>query len=423
MRAVALLITLGTTLGCGGDATPPAPLTLTVESFNVGLAGAFIPHEPERRRAIPSAVAAMSADIVCLQEAWRQEDKDAIVAAARVRFPHSYSVAHDLNTAVTRELDPMCPGGAAPPPEQSTAPCADPSVRTTFNEGLQCLRANCSTVADSDDGRTTSTACAADRCVGSVVSLLTAGPMGLRCYGCLAPQLTTETFAAIRTSCTTNARAGLAFGGQSGTMILSRYPLSETETVVLPGTWNRRVITRATATLPNGLRVGVYCNHLSPVFEGPNFPYTGRYGCGDAGRDGWSREQLAQARELVAYVRRRDPGGRALILGDFNSSPASAPGQVVVNEEAPETFALLRAAFTPAVPAGFVPRCTFCPENVLTGNTSPVWIDHVFVQGIPAAAVRSAERTFTTPTVTVPGAAPVHLSDHYGFRSTLVLAP
>jgi endonuclease/exonuclease/phosphatase family metal-dependent hydrolase len=371
---------------CGADPAAAPPQTLVVETFNVGLAGAFVPNEAERTRAVPTAVAGMTADIVCLQEAWRQEDKDAITAAARTRFPHAYSARHDLNTAVTQEIDPMCGGAMMVPAEPATAPCADPSVMSTFAAGITCLINNCSTMPGSDQGRTTSTACATANCIGDVASLLTAGAAGLRCYGCLAPQLTTETFASIRTSCTTNPRAGLAFNGQSGTMILSRYPLSETETVVIPGTWNRRVITRATATLPNGAKVGVYCNHLSPV-------------------------------------RRRASAGRAVSLGDFNTSAASAPGQPMITDEAPETYALLRAAFREAIPQGFVPQCTYCPDNVLTGNAAPTWLDHIFLQGFTEASVRSAERTFTTPSVAVSGGATVPLSDHYGMRATIALTP
>ncbi len=227
-----------------------------------------------------------------------------------------------------------------------------------------------------------------------------------------------------RTQCTTNPRAGLAFGGQSGTMILSRYPLSDTETVVLPGTWNRRVITRATATLPNGARVGVYCNHLTPVFEGSAFPYTGRYGCGQTGREGWVAEQTAQARALIAYVQRRDASGRAIILGDFNSGPGSRAGQPEIVEAAPETYAVLTGAFREAVPAGYVPQCTFCPDNALTDNSAPEWIDHIFLRGFATDAVRRAERTFTTASVNVQGRAqPVHVSDHYGMRAVLSVAP
>lgn len=410
--------------GCGSDDGTPAAVELTVDSYNVGLAGAFIPYETERRAAVATAVAAMPSDIVCIQEAWRQEDKDAIAAAARARFPHSYSARHNLDTAVTQEIDPMCAGGMTVPPEPTTAPCADMSTQTTFAAGIACLTRSCSTMPNSEMGQTTSTMCATTNCFQHVAGLLTAGANGLRCYGCLAPQLPTETFASIRTQCTTNPRAGLAFGGQSGTMILSRYPLSDTETVVLPGTWNRRVITRATATLPNGARVGVYCNHLTPVFEGSAFPYTGRYGCGQTGREGWVAEQTAQARALIAYVQRRDASGRAIILGDFNSGPGSRAGQPEIVEAAPETYAVLTGAFREAVPAGYVPQCTFCPDNALTDNSAPEWIDHIFLRGFATDAVRRAERTFTTASVNVQGRAqPVHVSDHYGMRAVLSVAP
>ena len=52
---------------------------------------------------------------------------------------------------------------------------------------------------------------------------------------------------------------------------------------VIPGTWNRRVIMSATAELPGGQELDVYCNHLTPVFDGLAFPYTGQYGDGQAG--------------------------------------------------------------------------------------------------------------------------------------------
>lgn len=409
---------------CGADPAASTSISLTVETYNVGLAGAFVPYEAQRIQAVPAAVAAIPADIVCVQEAWRQSDKEAIAAAARARFPHSYSARHDLNSPITQDINAMCANGMMPPPEPTTPPCADPTVMNAFNDGIACLTRSCSTMPGSEMGATTSTMCATANCSGSVVGLLTVGAAGLRCYGCLAPQLPTESFASIRTACTTNPRAGLAFNGQSSTMILSRFPLSDTETLVMPGTWNRRVITRATATLPNGARVGVYCNHLSPVFEGGVYPYTGRHGCGMTNRDGWASEQTAQARALVDYVRRRDGAGRAVILGDFNTSKNSAAGQPEIVEEAPETYTILQAAFREALSPGYVPRCTYCPDNALTGNTAPTWLDHIFLHGLTAAGVTNTERTFTTANVAVPGAAqPVHLSDHYGMRATVSIAP
>lgn len=403
--------------GCGDDAQTPA-VQLSVQTLNLGLAGAFIPHETERRAAAPPAVAGLSDEIVCIQEAWRDEDKRAIADAARARFPYALWYPHDLSTRET-EIPSTC--DVLPVP--TTPPCTGATVTAAFNRGIDCLKQHCSTVMGSEDGRTTSTECAETECLASVLPLLTSGADALRCYGCLAPQLPMSTFAELRTACTTNPNAGYAFNGQSGVMILSRYPLSNQEQLVIPGTWNRRVILRATAAVPNAGAVDVYCNHLSPVFDSSAFPYTGRYGCGHPDREGWATEMQAQARRLVSWVTERTGSGRAVILGDFNTGEADTANGARVEAEALEGYQVLAAGFTVARPAGYVAACTFCPENGLNGmRTAPVWIDHVFLRNIPASATTALERTFVMPSVTVnPGGQLVNLSDHYGLRATLRL--
>lgn len=415
MKRPALLLAALSAAACADDAPAPAA-TVTVDTFNVGLAGAFIPFEAERRAAIGPALASSPADIVCLQEVWREEDKDAIAAAVRGRFPEIVRTPNDLATAVTSDIDPMCPV----PPAPTAPPCSSAALRAALDDGIRCLAASCSTRPRDESGQTTSTACAQSMCIGQVGALITSTePDALRCYGCLASALPTESLASIRTLCGTNPNAGLAFNGRNGLMILSRHPLSDVETLVVPGTWNRRVITRATATLPGNRRVAVYCNHLTPVFDGVAFPYTGRHGCGEVGRAGWATEQLAQARRLVQWVNQTAGATPAVVLGDFNNGPAAAG----VVAEAGENYDYLRGQLAPATPAGFRPACTFCPDNALNGmRTEPVWIDHVFVKNVPAAAVRSHERTYTDATVTVPMApGRVPLSDHYGVRVVLSL--
>jgi endonuclease/exonuclease/phosphatase family metal-dependent hydrolase len=410
------LVAVATLLGCSDGATPSASTTLTIDSLNVGLAGAFIPFEAERRAAIGPAVAALPSDVVCLQEVWREEDKDIIEAAVRARFPHIVRTRHDLTTPVTTDIDPMCDV----PPAPTTAPCAAPALRTALDEGLRCLSTNCSTMPGNDMGQTTSTSCATSMCIGQVGALITSPePDALRCYGCLASSLPTETFGAMRTACQSDPNAGLAFGGRNGVMILSKHPLSDVQTLVIPGTWNRRVITRATATLPNARRVTVYCNHLTPQFDSTAFPYTGRHGCGRVGREGWATEQLAQARRLVQWVNEGGAQTPTVVLGDFNTSPASTG----VDAEAVETYNYLRAQLTPAVPQGYQPTCTYCPANALNEmRTVPVWIDHIFIKNLAATAVRSFERTFVEPSVTVPSApGRVNVSDHYGVRAVITL--
>ncbi len=304
-------------------------------------------------------------------------------------------------------------------PVPTTPPCGTPALRTALDEGLACLRANCSTMPGSENGQTTSTQCAQTMCIGQVGALITSPEAdALRCYGCLASSLPTETFASMRTACQTNPRAGLAYGGRNGVMILSKYPLSEVETRVVPGTWNQRVIMRATATLPNSKRVTVFCNHLTPQFDSTAFPYTGRHGCGRVGREGWAAEQLAQSRALVQWVNQVPSTTPVVVLGDFNTSPMSS----MVRPEAVETYDYLRTQLTPAIPAGYTPTCTFCNANYLTLGSDDVWLDHVFLKNLPVSAVRSFSRTFTEPTVAVPTAPNrVPLSDHYGVRAVLTL--
>lgn len=401
---------------CSDDSATAPSNTVTFDTLNVGLAGAFIPFEAQRRAAIGPALASNPADIVCLQEVWREEDKDAIATAVRGRFPHVARTVDNLDTSVTTEIDPMCPV----PPVPTTPPCSSMALRTALDEGLRCLTANCSTSPGSEAGQTTSTDCAQTRCIGQVSALVTSTESdALRCYGCLASALPTESFSSIRTACTTNPHAGLAFNGRNGLMILSKHPLSNVEALVVPGTWNRRVMLRATATLPGDRRIAVYCNHLTPVFDSVAFPYTGRHGCGEVGRTGWATEQLAQARRLVQWINQSAGSTPTLIAGDFNTGPAAAG----VTAEAEETYDYLRMQLTEAAPSGYRPSCTFCPDNVLNGmRTEPVWIDHVFLKNIPATAVRSMERTYTDTSVTVPSApGRVHLSDHYGLRVVLSL--
>lgn len=419
MKQALSAVSLAMLVGCGADPAPAGPaVDLTVDTLNVGLAGSFIPYEPARQVAVVAAIAQMPSDIVCVQEAWRQSDKDAILAGARTRFPYAYSTTHNFDS-----VEETIPNDCATLPVPTTAPCSEAMIRTGLNNALTCLSHNCSTMVDSDMGLTTSTRCAAAMCFSEASALLVgSGPAGLRCYGCLASNLPTATFSQIRDRCTNTPNGSYAFEGQSGVMILSRYPLSEQRELVLPGTWNRRVVLRATATLPNGAKVGVYCNHLTPAFEGVTYPYIGRYGCGETGAVGWTHEQLMQTQRLVSWVTETNGTNKALVLGDFNSSVAGTGYQ----DESPETITLLRGAYTEALAPGFVPQCTYCSNNTLvdTGTVS-TWIDHIFMRGIAASAVRSTTRTFTEPTVPVTGGTVTmaHITDHYGLRSVISVSP
>ena len=301
-----------------------------------------------------------------------------------------------------------------------------------MDDAIDCVRDNCSTIPDSDEGRTTSASCASDACSIAVAPLLFgADPQNQRCYACLIPQLPTATFAEIRASCPTAVNQDLAFGGQNGVMILSRHPLKNTENWVLPGTWNRRSILKATVELPNGAELDTYCNHLTPIFNVPpgeinTFPYTGQYGDGMAGPDGWQAEQELQAQKLINYVASKSTNRPAVILGDMNAGLGFPANDIVAEGE--ETFNILDAAYIPAYTAEYLsePLCTFCSTNPVTNpdndpEATSVWIDHIFLYNLDQSSVSSTARIFDQDIVPVEGDMLVPLSDHYGMRSVIVV--
>jgi len=422
MRSLVVLSIFILVAGCGessggggtGGGEPPESMDVTVDTFNVALAGAFIPFEAERRPYIGEAIAASNADILCLQEVWDQTDKVAIRDVAVDTFPHSAFFDDNLDTPV----DDATNQEGDVPPLPTNPPCAEEPLTSQMNVFVDCLRDNCSTIPDSEDGQTKSEACAVANCPAQASPLLFGDAEAKRCYACVTTQLPTETFADMRSRCPTVVNQDLAFQGQNGVMILSRHPLKDAEELVIPGTWNRRTILSATAELANGAELDVYCNHLTPIFTGPFFPYTGQY-------VGWQEEQELQAEKLINYVNDTSGSRPAVILGDLNTGRAY-PTQEIVAEGA-ETLELLEAAFTPAYTADYLaaPLCTFCSTNPVNNPDSDpeetsVWIDHILLGNLSSDSVRSTERVYDENVVPV-GDQTVPLSDHFGIRSVITV--
>lgn len=387
---------------------------IEVQTFNLALAGAFVPNEAARRTPVIDAVAALDSDIVCLQEVWEQSDKDLVIAAATANFPHIVSHTTDFSTPITSPEDQT---GAIPAPFD-TAPCV--GYETELTTAVDCLSENCSTSPGSEEGQTTSSACAAENCVAAVVPLLTGDAAQQRCYSCLTTQLPTETFSEMRDLCTTEPNATLAFRGQSSSMILSKFPLTDPVNYVVPGSWNQRVVTIATATLPSGAEVDVYCNHLTPIFEAFTFPYTGQYGAGMDGAEGWAAEQLLQVEKIITLVSERSATRPGIILGDLNTGTAGLGPDL--GDEAPLTFERLREVYELGVARDYEAQCTYCSGNA---NNDPdaldVWIDHIFLHGLSRSQVTASERTFDEANVDIGEGVMVPPSDHYGIASTITI--
>jgi endonuclease/exonuclease/phosphatase family metal-dependent hydrolase len=385
---------------------------VAIETYNLALAGSFIAYEQERRELLPDAIANSDADILCLQEVWAQADKEAIRDAAAANFPNVFIVKDDL---LTKLDDPEDQNGEIPP-LPTTVPCPEGDTQDAMDAAIDCAALNCNTLSPGDEnGQTSSIDCAISECL-EVVGGLLAVP---RCYACLSTQLPTSTFAQIRSSCPTVVEQDLAFEGQNGVMILSRYPLKDTVHWVIPGTWNRRVIMSATAELPGGKELDVYCNHLTPVFDDLAYPYTGQYGDGQIFAAGWEAELLLQAQKLIDYVDVTSGETPAVILGDLNAGRDYPAQDIFADGEA--ALDLLETAFTPAYTADYVPQCTFCVSNPVRepgADDVSNWIDHIHLYNLPATSVVTTERTFDEDVLPVDDMM-VPLSDHFGMRSVI----
>ena len=311
-------------VGCSETSEQREPEEVIIDAFNVALAGAFIPYEAERRQPIADAIASHDADVLCLQEVWTQADKELIRDEAAANYPYSAFFENDLSTPLD---DPTDQEGNVPP-TPTTVPCPDVEVlegvtiEDQMNDAVDCVSENCSTMPGSEDGQTTSADCAADSCSLAVAGLLLGNAEQQRCYACVVTQLPTSTFGDIRESCTTIVNQDLAFDGQNGVMILSKYPLENPGEWVVPGTWNRRTILRATVKLPGGADLDAYCNHLTPIFDDFTFPYTGQYGEGNTDAAGWQAEQELQTEKLIDHVAATSGSRPAVILGDCNAGLA-----------------------------------------------------------------------------------------------------
>jgi hypothetical protein len=107
--------------GGAGGGEPPEGVAVTIETYNLALAGSFIAYEQERRELLPDAIANSDADILCLQEVWEQADKEMIRDAAAANFPNVFMAEDDLLTTLD---DPEDQNGDIPPPP-TTVPCPE----------------------------------------------------------------------------------------------------------------------------------------------------------------------------------------------------------------------------------------------------------------------------------------------------------
>jgi endonuclease/exonuclease/phosphatase family metal-dependent hydrolase len=374
LRVAFLSVACVAALSCSSSDSPPPQVA--VVNFNAGLATGYVDYAAERQPLIGPAIAALDADVVCLQEVWSQEAADAILAATASAFPYHY-------LEVTKGEE----GGGGTPA------CTVDEVQPL----KACVEANCGGVAPGELA-----GCAVTNCKDKVDALPSA------CTTCIAANIG-KAIDEILGACTTSS-ASYTYDGRNGLLLLSRHPLSGTEYKRLDSYLIVRVVLHAVVATPTLGSLDVFCTHLTADL-GASVKYAGKAAS-------WGAEQGAQIDVMTAWVAERATAhaGLAVVLGDTNCGPAHDPG---VTAAFPENHAKFAAAGW-ADPYGDDPAtpCTFCGANPLVGDDTSELIDHAFVVGAVPTTEYEATRVLDQPVTLTIGGAPVEsrLSDHYGVR-------
>jgi endonuclease/exonuclease/phosphatase family metal-dependent hydrolase len=340
-------------------------------TFNAGLAVGILPYTTERLPHVVDALAALDVDLLFVQEFWLDSHWQALRTAVRAKLPHALRPQAAL------------PSRGAVCTEEQLAPL------------VACAKKHCAGLRDEALARCVIEHCAAQgfalpsECLNCIAS----HPSGTleqilaRCLGAVAPTVAPAPApgpapAAVPRSSRYDGL--IAYGGSFGTGLLSRAPLTRTETLAYYSTVNARGAVYARVDAGTLGEVNVFGTHFSP---------------GGA-------EQGTQVDELLAWIDSKGRETPVMLLGDLNTAPGSS------------LFGKIRRAGF-REPDVLDTRATF-GAGLGTGHVSASgWrIDHVLVRN--ADAHITSRRILDVPVkLNVGRGVRTTLSDHFGVLAIL----
>jgi len=337
--------------GCGESSSGEVSMV----TFNAGLAPFALDYAVERVEPVATAVAEADADVICLQELWKTEDLDVIVAAGSYDTVVRHPDAETTNSCSILQLD-------------AADRCAMEHCPDLCGfELLSCFNSFCPEAVPTGG------------CLNCAMGTMN---------GCLDE---------IRTECEGTEGGDLLFSGYD-TAILTRIPTLATDTRALSATLVPTAVSFARVDSEAGL-VDVYCAHFASPTGG--IEYAGPHGS-------WEGERDVQIQETLAYMAERSDGtSRIVLMGDLNE---------LVDAEglAPFTSAGLRSAAEVGEPG-----CTLCTDSLLVDRLTDKRLDHVYLGDRLSTESFEVIFDQPVTIDTADGPVETHLSDHYGLRAVL----
>ena len=256
----------------------PQQRSLEFATFNASLTTGFNRDFPTSLRidAVSSGIASIDADVMCLQEIYTQDEIDDVIAA--LRDPYSAWKDAEIFYVDTRE-------------EIAEVPCGSPTDLEAAAALGQCFADNCSAEPDF------LSFCILESCGAQ---LQAPSPT---CQQCLATGSQVNNQLSDRIGeCTSEAQGTLIFGGNDGTMLVSKKPMKNKDSII-PDPW----AIQYSSLYAEIEGVQVLCSHSAKqIFAG----YNGEY-------DSYEGQNFYETGLMMDLLNEKENGSPQVLLGDF----------------------------------------------------------------------------------------------------------
>lgn len=333
-----------------GACNPDEPVFETL-TINWGVAPGVVDFATPRIPAIAhEAELLRGVDLMCFQELWTEESKEAVAAALGPDVQTWWIETRGENERTG--IDVCAPG--------------------EIDDVASCARKRCSGEPDERQ-----TICALEHCRQELGMMYLRGDR--ECFNCVAASVG-RSIDGIVSRCvqpdpsSTVAGASRAFDGQNGVMLASPWPLKDVEAMRLRASFSNRVALFATVEEPGFGPVEVACAHISTTNElPPNHPEF----------SDWDEEMNAQIADISRRLEERARGRPQLFLADLNAGPEIASRNIRPAMPKVWSRTLSLGFWSPAAYCE-EPFCSTCAGNTLRSPTAASYlIDHVLLRDPP----------------------------------------
>jgi endonuclease/exonuclease/phosphatase family metal-dependent hydrolase len=381
------------------DSRPQNITHLNLLTYNLALAKGYIPYVEERFSHIIKELKKSDADIICLQEVWKDKHKAHLLKEIKSKFPYSLS-------SPTKQY-------ARKPGWFSGAACR---IGDLFgkNKFVSCILDNCGKKSGKEKGH-----CIKYGCRPSLDQL--AKDNRICAEALIASIGQNKVLAFFRLLNPLKMANKFLYQGAVGTMILSKFPLKKSGylNIAEKSTLANRGALYASVNI-KGKEHFIGCTHL-PSNSSHSLPYVGDppYKKGAINfKSKYANENYYHMGVILDEFQTLAGKKPQFFMGDFNCSLKDMAHGIYPDFE--KSCQMIRDRGYSDPYANKTPQCTFCHDNTLLQHTreNEMIVDHIYMKNVKkvSSSIPTLKFKKTYPIVSEGKTIMTHLSDHYGIQ-------